>query len=298
MKNISDVLSLVLVSLILVSTFPGFAYGQGDVISSASELDYPPFSIVNPDGSAGGFSVELLTAALESQGYSVTFYVAPWEQIKHDLADGKIDVLPLVGKTPERELLYDFTKPYATFYGAIFVRNDESGIKDVRDLFDKEVIVMKGDNAEEYAIRENISQHIITTDSIESAFRMLSEGKHDAVVVHAYVGERLLKNTGIKNVVQLEKRLDNFKQDFTFAVKKGDKELLDMLSKGLDAVMNDGTYDMLHKRWFVENSILKQNYMQFFAPFGLIIIVVIGAYLYTIKKHQPEKATKKRIIRK
>jgi len=35
-------------------------------IKSASELDYPPFSIVHSDGSAGGFSVELMQAALQA----------------------------------------------------------------------------------------------------------------------------------------------------------------------------------------------------------------------------------------
>ena len=45
------------------------AYALEDrIIKSASELDYPPFSIVTDDGKAGGFSVELLRAALNAVG--------------------------------------------------------------------------------------------------------------------------------------------------------------------------------------------------------------------------------------
>ena len=36
------------------------------ILKSASELDYPPLAVVQPDGSAGGFSVDLLKAAAEA----------------------------------------------------------------------------------------------------------------------------------------------------------------------------------------------------------------------------------------
>ena len=39
------------------------APSPGDTIRSGAEIDYPPFSIVDENGEAGGFSVELLRAA-------------------------------------------------------------------------------------------------------------------------------------------------------------------------------------------------------------------------------------------
>jgi ABC-type amino acid transport substrate-binding protein len=41
---------------------------EKNTLQSASELDYPPFSIVRPDGTAGGFSVDLLEAAAHAAG--------------------------------------------------------------------------------------------------------------------------------------------------------------------------------------------------------------------------------------
>ena len=46
------------------------------VLRSASELDYPPMSLVRPDGTPDGFSVELLRAALAVKGREVDFKVA------------------------------------------------------------------------------------------------------------------------------------------------------------------------------------------------------------------------------
>ncbi|MBU1705045.1 MAG: transporter substrate-binding domain-containing protein [Nanoarchaeota archaeon] len=217
-------------------------------ITSASEYDYPPFSIVDEDGNAGGFSVELLTAALDAVGYDVSFYVGPWSEIKEDLTQGSIQVLPLVGRTPEREPIFDFTVPYITLNGAIFIRDDEKNIIVIEDLKDKEVLVMKGDNAEEYALRNNISSNIISLDTYQEAFRLLSSGKYDAIIAQKLIGQQLISKLGIENVIPAIE-IKEFKQDFTFAVKDGNSGLLEILNEGLSRIISDGTYDKIYDRW-------------------------------------------------
>ncbi len=240
--------TLSLVSILIAVLFTNAVNAQ-ETIKSASEYDYPPFSIVTATGEAGGFSVELLRASLNAVGLDVEFYVGPWAKIKQDLAHGKIQVLPLVGRTFEREKIYDFSVPYQTSYGGIFVRTDETRINTVKDLADKEILVMKGDNAEEFLLRENVSKHIITTESFEDAFKMLSEGKHDAIVAQQIVGRQLIGKLGITNVKKIS-RIDKYKQDWTFAVKEGDKELLANLNDGLSKVIINGTFDIIHDKWF------------------------------------------------
>ena len=72
-------------------------------IKSASELDYPPFSIVRSDGTADGFSVELLRSVANSIGKDISFFVGPWHEIKQNLIEGHLDVLPLVSYSKERD---------------------------------------------------------------------------------------------------------------------------------------------------------------------------------------------------
>ena len=227
---------------------PGLIYAQ-ETIKSASEYNYPPLSIVTEKNEADGFSVELLRASLKAVGLDVEFYVGPWAKIKQDLAHGKIQVLPLVGRTPEREKIFDFSVPYHTMYGGIFVRTDETSINTLKDLADKEVLVMKGDNAEEFLLRENVSKHIITTESFEDAFKILSEGKHDAIVAQQTVGTQLIEKLGITNIIFIS-RIDKYKQDWTFAVKEGDKELLAILNDGLSLIITNGIFDIIHDKWF------------------------------------------------
>jgi len=76
------------------------------LITIASEPDYPPYCIVDENGNADGFSVDLFKAAADAVGIEVSIKIGVWNQIRQDLAEGRIDALPLVGRTPERENLY------------------------------------------------------------------------------------------------------------------------------------------------------------------------------------------------
>jgi len=52
--------------------------------------------LVRSDGSADGFSVDLLKAVTQAMGLEINFIVGPWHEIKQKLVDGHLDVLPLV----------------------------------------------------------------------------------------------------------------------------------------------------------------------------------------------------------
>lgn len=216
-------------------------------IQSASELDYPPFARVTADGQADGFSVELLRAAAAAMGREVRFRVAPWHSIKKDLAEGRLDALPLVARTAERAKRFDFTVPYLSMHGAVVVRRNDRRIKGAADLADKTVLVMRGDIAEEYVKAHRLSSHLITTVSLEEALRRLAAGQGDAMVVQALAGRKLIRELGL-DLELAGAPLSNY-QDFCFAVRSGDKELLALLNEGLALVIADGTYDRLKARW-------------------------------------------------
>lgn len=229
------------------------AAAAGDTpVLSGCELDYPPYCQVAPSGEADGFSVELLRAALQAMGRAVTFKTGPWSEIKQDLAEGRLQALPLVGRTPEREALFDFTIPYLPVHGTIVVRQDSTGIRGAGDLKGRRVAVLKGDNAEEYLRRSDFGAIIVPLPSFEEALRELSAGQHDAVVIQKLVAVQLMRQAGITNLQAVGPPLKDFTQSLCFAVREGDKDLLDILNEGLSIVMADGTFRRLHTKWFAE----------------------------------------------
>ncbi|MGZ0709086.1 transporter substrate-binding domain-containing protein [Coraliomargarita sp. W4R53] len=220
-------------------------------ILSGCESDYPPYCIVTPDNRADGFSVELLRAALKAVGREVVYSTgSAWTTLKQDLADGRIQVLPRVARTPEREALFDFTFPYLTMHGTIVVREDCTTILAPSDLKGKQVAVLQGDNAEEYLNRANLGANIVTRTSFETALRELSDGQHDAVVIQKLLALQLMQQVGLTNLVTVGPPLQDFTQSFCFAVRKGDAKLLAALNEGLSIVIADGTFRTLHSKWF------------------------------------------------
>jgi PAS domain S-box-containing protein len=241
------------VSLFLVFCgAPGLASSPAPrpVLRSGCELDYPPFCIVHDDGSVDGFSVELLQAAARAMGRTVTFRTGPWAEVKGLLVNGEVDALPLVGRTPEREGIFDFTFPYLTMHGGIVVRKDTEGIRNLGDLVGHRVAVMASDNAEEYLRREERGMIIVTTPTFSDAFREVSQGRCDAVVVQRLVGLRTLNHQEFTNLRMLDTPIRDFKQDFCFAVREGDRDTLATLNEGLALVVADGTHRRLHAKWF------------------------------------------------
>jgi PAS domain S-box-containing protein len=280
------IIKFLVAGLIPVSSLTGLAVGsipdqwQRDTIVIASEPDYPPYCMVDENGEAAGFSVDLFRASAEAVGLQVQIKIGVWSQIREDLALGRIDALPLVGRTPEREELYDFTMPYISLHGAVFVRKGNNDINSVEDLKGKEIAVMRGDNAEEFLRREKLSDHIITTATFEEAFMQLAAGEHDAVIVQRVVGITLLDELRIKSVVPLSFQIPQFRQDFCFAVQKGDEILLERLNEGLSIIIANNKYEEIRHKWFgpVDNSGISTRQiirLSFYLLLPLVVVMII-----------------------
>lgn len=267
---------ILFISLIWVSDY-AFAsiatqYNVNDTITIASEPDYPPYCIINANGEADGFAIDLFKAAADAVGLNLEIKIGIWNHIKQDLAEGRLDALPFVGRTPEREESFDFTMPYLSLHGAVFVRKGTKGIYSLDDLKDKEIVVMKGDNAEEFVRRKKISDKIFTTNTFEEAFRELAKGKHDAVITQRITGIKLLENMSIKSVIPLEMQIPEFRQDFCFAVQEGNEALLNILNEGLSIVIANDSYREIKLKWFGPDEKAKINFWKILLT-SLYIIV-------------------------
>jgi len=193
-------------------------------------------------------AVELLKATTQVIHHSIQFEVRPWKKIKQELADNQLDVLPLVGRTPEREKLFDFTVPYLSLYGAIVVHQDNKTINNLSDLKDRKIGVMASDNAEEYMRRKGYSDFLITTETYAEALNLLNQKQLDAVVMQQIVAQKMITKLKLTDI-KIRHRLIDFRQDFCFAVTKGDNELLAQLNEGLSKVIINNTYHQLKQKW-------------------------------------------------
>jgi two-component system sensor histidine kinase EvgS len=225
------------------------------VILSGAEIDYPPFSFVDINGKPTGFAVELFDASLSKMGCVATYTTGYWAEVKANLKNGRIDALPLVGRTPEREKQFDFTVPYMKINGALIIRKDNQTLTSVNNLTGKEVAVMKNDNAEEFLDRNSFNAKKVVYSTFLDALKALNQGRHDAVIIQKFVAEKLIFENDLKNLKIVNKPIDGFQQDFCFAVQEGDKATLALLNEGLAKSFADGTFDLLYAKWFAKMEI-------------------------------------------
>ncbi len=301
---------LTFVVLFSILNTPGLkAYAgpqEKGIYQSATEYDYPPFSVVT-DGKADGFSVELLQAVAQEMDLEITFKVDHWDTIKKELEEGALDVLPLVGYSEERDEYFDFTVPYIVMRGNIFVRKSNAEIQSEDDLYGKEIIVMKGDNSQEYAEMMAFTDNLILVDTYAEAFELLSSGQHDAVLAQSLVGQKLINDLQISNIEAVTRMADNgvdrikvslegFEQKFSFAVQEGNKELLAKLNEGLAIVSENGTYESLYLKWFPFLIDTTLEYRQIGLYFAGALLAVAGVLLflsiYMIKKEVKRQTAK------
>lgn len=254
-KQVSNIILLCALSWLFFQAAQK-AYSQthppklSDTLLVGCEYAYPPYSYENEKGKADGFSVALFREAANEMGFAVQFKTGPWQELKNQLAHQKLDALPLVGRTPEREDLFDFTTPYLTMHGAIVVREDNKNIHSLSDLKGKAIAVLKGDNAEEFLRRNQFDKEINQRTTFKTALIELSEGQHDAVVIQRLLALQLMNENNLNNLKIVGDPQGIFKQSFCFAVTDGNDQLQSLLNEGLAIINANGTFRKIHVKWF------------------------------------------------
>jgi signal transduction histidine kinase len=216
-----------------------------------SELDYPPFAMVDDKGQPYGYSIDLIKAAAEAMGMKLQFRTGPWNEMRSDLEKGEVDILPLVAYNEERDRVFDFSVTHTINDAAIFGRKNSPSFQSLNDLRDKEVIVMRGDWTYDYLVSRKQFRNLILVDSLTDGFRLLASGKHDYMFSPRLNGLVLVRELGLSDRLKtIGEAIQANKRGYAFAVRQGNTELLQRLDRGLNIIKASGTYDRIYDKWF------------------------------------------------
>ena len=234
-------------SLVIFLCAP-LAAADSPAIHAGSELDFRPYVFTDKDGQPTGFGVELLKAVADRMGLPLRITPGPWDQVWNGLVAGELDVLPVVARTPGREPLVDFSLPHTETFDAFFRRAGQPALPDLAAAAGKEIVVLRSDAAHHQLIERQFAGKVIPVESIPDGLRLIAAGKHDAFLCSKLIGILELKEVGIKDVTA-GPPIPDYKRVFSFAVHKGNAELLEKLNQGLLIVKSTGEYDRIYQRW-------------------------------------------------
>ena len=291
-KEVRFVYSFLIILTIVVMLFVGGpasgtcnAAGNPREVHVGSELDFPPYALVDKNGQPAGFSVELIKAVTDAMGLSIKISTGSWDTVWNSLVSGQLDVSPIVAKLPERQRLVDFSLPHTETYDAFFVRKGDPAIPNIAAAQGKEIVVMRSDAAHHALIERNFQGKLILIDTIPAGLKLLSSGKHNAVLCSKLIGTLAIKEHGITGLIA-GPTIPDYKRVFSFAVKKGETELLEKLNQGLLIVKTSGEYNLIYDKWLSFDDPWRkvQKYILPAIITLIVIVVIAGFWLVTLRR--------------
>ena len=216
-----------------------------------TDAAYAPFESQNEKGEIVGMTIDMLSAVASKAGVEIKFVNTPWEGIFNSLQQGDRDILASsITITDERKQTMDFTNPYFDAYQLIAVKAN-SKVAKFDDLKKLKVGVQTGTTGDEVVTKQQgkNSTNIKRFESTPLALKELEAGGVDAVVAdNGVVINYVTNNPGAKFKTVSDKAF--VPEQYGFAVKKGNAELLGKLNKGLADIKADGTYAAIYAKYF------------------------------------------------
>ncbi|MFH1851391.1 MAG: transporter substrate-binding domain-containing protein [Candidatus Neomarinimicrobiota bacterium] len=245
-----------------------------DTIQVRGHYNYPPYEFLDDTGNATGFNVEVIQAVAKIMGLEINLELGPWEEITTALESGTIDALIGVYYSPERAEKFDFTIPYETVSYSLFVRK-ESSMSQLDDLHDKAIVLVQGGSSINFINNRNLTQAIYQVASSVDALRLLSAGNYDCSIVPEVQGQYFVRRYGLQNLKAVGPNL--LPRNLSFAVAKGNPELLLALNQGLRIIKNSGQFDQLHRKWidrYQKQETVNEKWIKYTIWIGVILLIL------------------------
>ncbi len=251
-KSFSRRTAIALAGAALLAAGAAHARSVADIHKSgtiviATEGKFAPFNFVD-GGKLTGFEIDIANAVAAKMGLKVDWKTMGFDGLLVGLQQDRWDmVIASHGVTEERAKAVTFADPhYCT--GGIIVSKD-GALRTAKDLTGKVVAVQTGttyyDNVKKLPVKDvkNFPQD-------NSARAALETGHVDAWVTDRFLARASLAatpGTALKTGDLL------FSEKIAAAVAKGNTPLAAEVDKALAAIMADGTYAAISKKWFNED---------------------------------------------
>jgi polar amino acid transport system substrate-binding protein len=230
----------------------GVTLVKAGAITTCTHLPYPPFQSKDASGKVVGFDVALVDLVAKKLGVTQEIVDTPFEGIKsgQDLNTGKCDIAAAgMTITDERKKVLDFADPYFDATQALVVLGGKP-YKSLADLAGKRLGV-QGETTGEAYVREQVKTQglkveVVSYKDLGSEQQALITGQIEAAVGDLPVWNDYLK----KNPGKVEVPTGfNTGEQYGFAIKKGNADLVKTVNEVLAASKADGTYDKLYAEW-------------------------------------------------
>lgn len=264
-------------TLILVLSFRLSAtneIAESSVVQVRGHYNYPPYEFLDSSGQPAGLNVEFFNAVAKITGLKINLELGPWDEIYQALDSGEIDVLIGMYYSKDRAEKFDFSIPYETVSYSIFTQKN-SNISQLEDLHGKNIVLVEGGASINFINDQNLSAEITTVSSSVDALRLLAAGNYDCTLIPNVQGQYNLRKYGFDNLMAVGPLL--LPRNASFALKKGNLELLTKMNEGIQTLKQTGQYDRIHIKWieiYEGRQFVTQQMIRNAVLVGIVVIVL------------------------
>ena len=232
--------------LCLAGSLAGAAPG---VVVVAHDPTSPPMEFLER-GNLVGYSVDYIDTVAREAGFRVEHKIVDWDGSFGDLAGKRYDVLASsVTITSARQKLVSFSTPYYEVHQVLLTRKEDA-FSSLSGMKGKNVGTTLGTTGY-VTIKSVPGVKVLMFDSYSLAISSLFLDRIDGVVCDDIVAAYFLSHNkdyaeNLKVAFVIPSDTPNY---YGFAVNQGNKELLNLLNKGIAAVKAKGLEKALDKKW-------------------------------------------------
>lgn len=225
----------------------------------------PPFQMRIPDG-VGGYVTEIIKASLAETNFSYDINIYPWARAFNLALHKKNTCVYSIARTPEREKLFQWTKPIAST-NASFVglkSNHNIHINTLEDVKNYVTAVIRDDISHQLLLQNGFieGEHFYLVNNPDSLLKLLVTRKDIDLIMIDYltIKYRSAYSKLDSALFTPYMHVNQIPLVFYLACSKNtSSQVVSQLSQALDTIKANGIYQKIIDKWLNKEDRLKET---------------------------------------
>ncbi len=217
---------------------------------------YPPFSYVTPEGELAGFDIDIAKALVAAMGKDIVLVPQDWDGIIPALLARKYDaIIASMSITEERKKKVAFSNKYYNTPAKFVCKKGAMGEFSRDNIKGKKIGVQRATIHDRY-LTDNYGKdvEIKRYATQDEAYLDLVAGRVDMLLADSVaISDGFLKKPEGKDYQFIGPDLNDprwFGEGTGIAIRKEDKDLVEMFNKAIEQIRADGTYKKIQDKYF------------------------------------------------
>jgi arginine/ornithine transport system substrate-binding protein len=217
---------------------------------------YPPFSYVTPEGELAGFDIDIAKALVAAMGAEIKLISQDWDGIIPALLARKYDaIIASMSITEERKKKVAFSNKYYNTPAKFVCKKGAMQEFSKANLKGKKIGVQRATIHDNY-LTDNYGQdvEVVRYGTQDEAYLDLVAGRVDLLLADGVaISDGFLKKPEGADYMFIGPDLNDpqwFGEGTGIAIRKEDKDLVEMFNKAIEQIRADGTYKKIQDKYF------------------------------------------------